>query len=419
MTGSARASTEDPAASLTQQAKAALILADAARQLLALGCIDLARAAADLSCATGAAQPNCHSVMAGILEECGEWDPALAHWREAVRLAPGSAGHRHNLALALMARGAWGEAAPHYEGRLAKADWSSLAAAGSLDGIRFRLARPGDELAGKRILVFTEQGLGDCIWAARWLPALAARGGEVTVATRAELAPLLARIAPQVPLIGPPADQSGAKLNLAALAGRFDLLVPIMSLPFLLGVVAPSATAGGAAAPYLKPDPARVSAWRARYAAALPGRRPVGLVWRASPTNASSPRRSVPVGVLAALVARDDLGVVNLQGGPPEGREALGRTISGAFDALAEGEPPLDEFAAAIAATDTLVTVDTMAVHLAGAMGHRALALIPTAPHFYWGTGEPVCPWYPTVMPFRQTSHGVWDNAAAALVAAL
>lgn len=392
---------------VSRDGKAALVLAAAAHELLTMDHVDLARAVATLALTTADPQPNCHSVMAGILERTGEWDAALAHWRSAVRLAPGSAGHRHNLAVALMTRDRWPEAAGHYDARMDKADWSSLAAKGSLDGVRFRLVRPGDPLAGRRIVAFTEQGLGDCIWAAR--------GVDLTIATRPELDPLLARIAPDVPRIGPPAEQPEAKVNLAALAGRFDGFVPFMSLPFLLGVTEP----GPPAMPYLPADPARIAAWRARYDAALPGRRIVGVVWRSSPTNVSSPQRSVPAEALTPLAGSADVGFVNLQGGPAEGRDAITPVLPGIFDALAGGEPALDDYAAAIAATDVLVTVDTMAAHLAGAMGHHALVLVPAEPHFYWALGRGDCPWYPTLRLFRQAGRGIWDDAVSAVAAAL
>lgn len=408
-----------PEDAVSRDGRAALVLAAAAHELLTLDRVDLARTAATLALTTGDAQPNCHSVMAGILERLGVWDAALAHWRSAVDLAPGSSGHRHNLAIALMTRDRWPEAADHYDARMDKADWSSLATKGSLDGVRFRLVRSGDPLAGRRIVAFTEQGLGDSIWAARWLTPLAAWGADLTIATRPELDPLLARIVPSVPRIGPPAAQPEAKMNLAALAGRFDGFVPFMTLPFLLGVTQPGPSAGSAPSPYLAADPARIAAWRARYDAALPGRRIVGVVWRASPTNVSSPRRSVPVEALAPLASQANVGFVNLQGGPAEGRDAIAPILPGMFDALADGEPALDDYAAAIAATDVLVTVDTMAAHLAGAMGHAALVLVPAEPHFYWGLGRNDCPWYPTLRLFRQAERGVWDDAVAGVAAAL
>ncbi len=403
-------------APLSGEARSSLILAAAAHELLAAGDIERAHSLARMALATADPQPNCHSVMAGIQEALGQWDPALAHWRDAVRLAPQSPGQRHNLAIALMTRDRWVEAADHYDARIDKADWTSLAAKGSLDGIRFRLARLGDALAGRPVVVFSEQGLGDCVWASRWLRPLTGLGADVTVAVRPALAPLIALIAPELPRLVPPSDQADAKINLAALAGRFDRMIPFMSLPFLFGVTAPTADPG---VPYLAPDPARVAAWRARYAEALPGRRPIGVVWRANPANGSASRRSIAAEAFAPLACADDTGFVNLQGGPTEGRQAMHAVLPAMFDALAEGEPPLDELAAAIAATDGLVTVDTMAAHLAGAMGHRAWVLVPAEPHFYWGLGRSECPWYPGSRLFRQTRRDNWADAIASVRAAL
>ncbi len=92
------------------------------------------------------------------------------------------------------------------------------------------------------------------------------------------------------------------------------------------------------------------------------------------------------------MSARADIDWVNLQGG------AAGRELAAAhpeiIDATKE-EVPLDEFAAALAATDILVSVDTMAAHCAGALGHPLLLLVPYSPHWAWGIGRERTPWYP------------------------
>jgi ADP-heptose:LPS heptosyltransferase len=65
---------------------------------------------------------------------------------------------------------------------------------------------------------------------------------------------------------------------------------------------------------------------------------------------------------------------------------------------------PLDEFAAAVAATDLLVTVDTMAAHCAGALGHPVWLMLPLSPHWCWGIGRGQTPWYPTARLSRQAA---------------
>ncbi len=405
---------------LTPDARAALVLSGAAGDLLALGRLDLARDLAVQALRIDATPANCHSVMAGIQEEDCAWDAAMEHWRDAAHRAPDNASHRFNLALALMLRGEWREALPLQEARLEMADWMSLAAKGSLDGIRFRLFRPGDALAGKSVLAFSEQGLGDNVWAMRWLLPLAARGVKLELASRAALAPLVRLIAPGLPLMSPPDGKDEVKMNMAALAGRFETFLPMMSLPLAMGVEAPGAEAGGASMPYLRPDPSAIARWRARYAAALPGaQRVVGVVWRANPESGSAPRRNLPPPALAPLAGVPGLGFVNLQGGAPEGRDAMAAALPGMLDAMADGEKPLDDFAAAIAATDLLVTVDTLAAHMGGAMGHDTAVLLAAQPGFYYGLGRADCPWYPSLSLHRQAVPGDWASAVASLLARL
>lgn len=395
--------------------RAALTIAAAAREVLALGEVGLARRLATMALETDRRPANAHSVMAGVLEASAAFDAALDHWREAAVAAPASPGHRFNLALALLRAGAVAEGLALQEARYDKENWSSLAAKGSLDGLRHRIPRPGDALAGQRVLVLTEQGLGDCLWAARWLPALAATGARLTLATRPALRGLLAPLAPFEAVLGPPAAQPEAKMNLAALAGQFDAFVPIMSLPWLLGVTRMDAQG----LPWLRPDPARVGAWRARFAAAAQAagqevRRLIGVVWQANPENSSGAERSVPVEALAPLLALPGTSLVALQGGAGRA-EGLAR-LPGLLDGLPGGEEPLEDLAAAIAATDLLVSVDTMAMHLAGALGHPTrVPVAVAAPGFVLGPADEDCAWYPSLRLVRQRPGEAWSTTLVRL----
>jgi ADP-heptose:LPS heptosyltransferase len=79
------------------------------------------------------------------------------------------------------------------------------------------------------------------------------------------------------------------------------------------------------------------------------------------------------------------------------------------IDALATPQP-LDEFAAALGATDLLLTVDTMAAHCAGAMAHPVWVALPSDPHWLWGLRRETSPWCPGARLFRQRSPGGWDD---------
>ncbi len=391
----------------------ALKLAEAAHALVRQGRFAQAWQAVDLALSVDADLANAHTLKAHLLERRGAFNDALPHWREAVRLQPAAPGHRFNLALALLGAGCLAEGFALQEARLEKTDWNSLAMAGSFAGLRQRVPRPGDDLSGKRVLAFTEQGLGDMLWAARFLPAMATRCGVLDLACPPSLRPLLGD-RPGGDLLGPPDEQPGARLNLSALSGRYDAFLPLMSLPHVLGCTEP--TPG---VPWLAADRALTAEWRARLAAALPGRRIiVGVVWRANPENGSAAERSFPPSVLAGL-AQPDIGVVNLQGGAPAGREALAAALPDAIDPLGEGDPPLDVLAAMLAATNLLITADTMAAHLAGALGHPAWVAVPAVANFYWMQRGETTPWYPRARLFRQAVGADWTAVGASMVQAV
>lgn len=399
--------------------QASLIMGKAARDLFLLDRLDLARHVCTMALAMDPRPANCHSVMASVHEAAREWGPALERWRASVAHAPESPGHQFNLALAELRAGDCASGFDRYEWRLAKEDWASLAIPRSFIALRHRVPQPGDDIAGRHLVAFTEQGLGDNIWAARWLPLLARRGARVTLLTRTVLEPVLRKVAGLGEVLAAPDVGQFAKANLAAWADRCDGFVPMMTLPRLAGV-RHAGDMADATLPWLSPDSAKVHAWRERYVAAAPGAaRRIGVVWRASPDNMTSPQRTMAATCLAPLAGLKNLQFINLQGGPAEGRDALARVLPGSYDALAQGEPRLDDFAAAIAATDLLVTIDTMAVHLAGSMGHPCWVMLPFAPSFYWGTGGDGCAWYPGMRSFRQARRGDWEFPVAAIGAAL
>lgn len=357
----------------------ALVLTRAAAALVELGRYGLAGELADVALGLAPGHGPAHAVRAAVLDAAGEAEAALQAWRRAADLQPGEAQARLNLALALLARGRLAEGLPLYEARTEKSDWVAQATRESMAALAAKRLRPGDALAGKRVVVVTEQGLGDCILFARYVPVLAAAGAEVVLVCPPALRPLFAGLGGMARLLSPPEGQPFAKVNLAAL--EFDVFVPMGSLPLVFG----GAAAGG---PYLRADAAAVAGWRSRYAAAgRAGHRRVGLVFRANPASRSGEERSIPETALAPL--RDVAGVdfVCLQAG--EAGRALAASWPGMIDALAE-PVGLDEFAAAVAATDALVSVDTMAAHCAAAMGHPVWVMTRRQAAWCWRGA-----WYP------------------------
>lgn len=368
--------------------------------------------AASAAPASDESSADAHSVRASILDRRGDWDGSLAHLRRAYELMPDGPQVRLNLAMALLRRGEYREGLPLYEARLDKPTWSGFATAASRAALRGRMLQPSEAVNRRRIVLLAEQGLGDAIMCARYIPMLAERGARIALASNPTLRAFFARIDGIETLLSPPPDQPLAQINLTAMP--FDAWLPLFSLPYWFGT---ELTTVPSRFPYWSTDPARIAHWRGRLAAdGRAGRPKVGLVLQTNPAGAGHADRSMQAAELAPLLALDGIDFVNLQHGPA-GRE-LARAAPGMIDPL-PAELPLDDYGAALAATDLLITVDTMAVHLAGAQAHATWLAVPYSPQWTWGLHAPTSPWYPATQIFRQARDRDWSAPIAAMTSAL
>lgn len=315
--------------------------------------------------------PKATQHLGALLGQLGRYDEAEAMLRHTLTLVPRDAATRHSLAGVLMAKGRYPEAWSFYDARFeAQPEHSPRPA---LDAPQWR----SWHLGGKELLVFPEQGLGDQIQFARFLPGLAVAGARVTVLAPPPLVRLFAASMPDIRVL--------------AAAGRVDFPDPdfwVMSadLPGLAGATLATLPV----APYLRatlPAPALPSGFK------------VGLMTQGNPRLAMDARRSLPPDVAARLRAALPGTVVGLH--PDE---------SGARD--------FADTAAIVAALDLVVSVDTAVAHLAGAMGKRCLTLIRGfAPDWRWMADRDDSPWYPSMTLYRGTVAGDWTDAVARLLA--
>jgi len=266
----------------------------------------------------------------------------------------------------------------------------------------------GEPFAGRTLLLYANQGMGDTVQQLRLLPALRARGGRLVLACQRPLLPLVraSGVADAVCARGeaPPAC---------------DLVVPGSGLRHALGDAArDGTTAATRAAPvrYLRCDPARRALWR-RLLRHGPGLH-AGLVWAGNPEHPRDAERSLRFTDLAPLLAVPGVRFVSLQVGAPA-REAHGNGLDGRLLALAGDLRDFADTAAAIDALDLVVAVDTAVAHVTGALGRPLWLLLHRFPDTRWLRPPGRAAIYPDVTVFRQHEPGVWKDAVAAAAAAL
>lgn len=297
--------------------------------------------------------------------------------------------------------------------RLADRDRDLRRRAGTDTTIWPRHLRPvwdGSPLTGRRVLVRCWHGLGDTIQFVRYVPLLARRCAALCVEAQPELLPLLRSLSGidrVVPLAG---DRECERSDLGC-----EAEIEVGELPHAFRT---SLETIPAEIPYLRPDPADAAAAAGRLAHLPPGPR-IGLVWAAGPWK---PERSVPLAALAPLAAIDGVSFVNLQGGEEYRRWRL-LASRGEREGPAMADPRTADAAAAAAAAiaglDLVIAVDTMAAHLAGALGVRVWLLLHFAADWRWLAERDDSPWYPTMRLYRQPRPGTWDGVVAAVAAAL
>jgi Flp pilus assembly protein TadD len=340
-------------------------------------------------------QPNyakAHANLGVTLMKQGRHDEAVAHLQQAVRLEPGYADAHKNLAMVWLQQGNYAKGWPEYEWRWRCKEFTPPVYA--------QPAWDGGPLAGRTILLYAEQGLGDTLQFVRYAPLVQARGGRVVVHCQRPLLPLLLRcrgIDQVVP--------RGAPLP------PFDVHAALLSLPLLFGTTLATVPAD---IPYLFADETLVASWR-RELAALPGFK-VGIAWQGSTGYGGDRERSTRLAYFEPLARLPGVRLLSLQKGygSEQLAEAAGRfPVEDLGNRLDETSGAFMDTAAVMKCLDLVITVDTSLGHLAGGLGVPVWVTHPFAPDWRWQWGREDSPWYPTLRFFRQTEWGRWEPVFA------
>ncbi len=333
---------------------------------------------------------------ANTLVAVGRRGEALEQFDRALRVQPYHAPTLWSKSLLKLALGEYEEGWPLYESRL------------QLEYLReyrrsFSVPRwtGKEEIAGKRILIHAEQGLGDALQFCRYLPLLEAKGAQVVF----ELPAALSKLARSLRFQGTLTPQG------EPLPADIDCHCPLLSLPLAFGTRAETIPAN---VPYLSADETAVAAWRERLSA-FPGLK-VGLNWQGGTVaekQAWIRGRSFALRCAAALARVPGVSLISLQKGPAAlQREEVefGSAIAQLTDADDTSADALMETAALVSALDLVITSDTSVAHLAGALGAQVWVALHAIPDWRWLLDREDSPWYASMRLFRLSTGGAWDE---------
>ncbi|WP_139165776.1 tetratricopeptide repeat protein [Chromobacterium amazonense] len=312
-------------------------------------------------------------------------DDAISVLQGGLALSPQDANLQFSLSIALLLAGRYAEAWPLYEAR-----WRSILTPRH-EGARW----DGAALGTRTLLLWAEQGLGDSLQMARFLPRIRAEHPDagLLLACPQTFHRLFAQF-------------DGIELLPPDAAPAYDCQLPLMSLPGALGVTLDNLPT----AAYLQPMSG------AQPTLAGNGKLKVGVVWESGRwgvgiADAWRQHKSVPPALFAEICRVPGIDFVALQPGelPAELQGLVTQTSIGDFA----------DTAALLEQVELVVCVDTAILHLAGAMGKPTWALLRAESAPFFLADAAVAPWYPSVRLWRQAAPGDWLPVVRELAEAL
>jgi hypothetical protein len=247
----------------------------------------------------------------------------------------------------------------------------------------------GASLEGKRVFVRCYHGLGDTIQFIRFAPYIKAIAKTVTVWAQPPLMPLLESVEGIDQLL---------PLHDGTPDVEYDVDVEVMELPHIFRTTVDTIPSQ---VPYLHVEPLRLQPYNDNLN--------IGLIWKAGDWDEG---RSIPFSFLPPLAAIQGINLYILQAGA----ETFGWNED---FGIHPGEFNLYDYARVIKGLDLLISVDSMPVHLAGALAKPVWNLVQAKADWRWMENRVDSPWYPTMKIFRQKQQGEWRSLVEQVAAEL
>jgi tetratricopeptide (TPR) repeat protein len=339
-----------------------------------------------------------HYNRALLLQDVSRWDEALAAYDRALTIDPGFSDAHYNRSLTSLFLGNFESGWREYEWRWHHAQRLSI---GTPRDFQQPLWLGEDPIEGKRLLLYSEGGLGDTLQFCRYAKSCAALGATVLLEVQPPLVDLLTNL-----------DGVSQVMATGSISPPFDYQCPLMSLPLAFKTTLDSIPA---AAKYLNSDQVKGAQWHTRLGERKRPR--IGLVWSGNPGNAIDRRRSIRLADMAQRLPREFEYFCLQKDVREEDRAALDSS-SGIFS-FDDDSLDFANTAALCECMDLVISVDTSIAHLSGALGRRTWLLLPQVPDWRWMRERDDSPWYPTMKLYRQKIAGNWNEVFAQLDADL
>jgi tetratricopeptide (TPR) repeat protein len=328
--------------------------------------------------------------LAHTLRAMGRLDDAVGTYARVVELHPHMNAMRFNHAVCLLSKGDYEQGWVEYEDR-----WTIESMQTRKPKLRQPVWLGNEDIAGRRILLWAEQGHGDALHFCRYASLVADLGATVVLGVASNLRALMSSLRGVSDVV----DHNDV-------SPIFDRQCPLMSLPLVFRTTVDTVPAP---VPYLTAPVGHLVQWRDRLG---PGREArIGIVWTGNPKHMNDRNRSVSLDMLQPLAAL----------GHP--LYCLQRVLRPAdipafaqFGNIRFFGPELTDFsetAALIMQMDLVIAVDTSVAHLAGALGKPVWLMLPFAPDWRWLMDRDDTPWYPTMRLYRQPKLGDWASVIA------
>ncbi|WP_269608937.1 tetratricopeptide repeat protein [Prochlorococcus marinus] len=332
-----------------------------------------------------------YSNLGRILKDVGKTKEAELSTRKAIKLKPDYADAYFNLSYLELLKGKYKSGLENYEFRFKKKETPSLHG----NPIIKRLDNQ-DLQKEEKILVISEQGLGDTLQYMRYIPYLRNQGFDISFCAQEKLHSLI-----QASDIDPnplTPDQSTLVSE-----GQW---IPLLSLPRSLKVTPKNPIISK---PYIFSTDELNKKWKQLLSKE---KKPIiGINWQGNPKIETTYQgRSIPLEEFSRLFNSNEITMLSLQKG--FGSEQLEtcsfknkfvscqKEIDSTWDFL--------ENAAIIENCDLIITCDTSIAHLAGGMGKKVWLLLKDIPFWTWGLKEESTFWYPSMRLFRQKERHNW-----------